>query len=172
MHFVRALREKKLEAEGFNLRKLYRLPNPNRPTEEEITAAREAIRQAGGAIHVNESVSNVLTRARQPKLIETLDIAKVPYEDYIKLEADGTKLAFKNFLQVVYTGEKEEWAYTYYTSPFKKRVPSFQTSVISLKGDYVWLEENGAVTDPLDLLFEGYWGFEKIGDMLPLDYKM
>lgn len=172
MHFVRALRQKTLEEEGFNLRRLYRIPNPNRPTDEEIAAARAALRMADGTANVPDSVTNVLERARQPKLIEKLDIAKVPYEAYIKLDAAGIKLNFKDFLQVVYTGEKEESAYVYHSSPFKKRAPSYQTSVISLKSDYVWLEENGAVTDPLDLLFEGYWGFEKVGDMLPLDYKL
>jgi hypothetical protein len=35
----------------------------------------------------------------------------------------------------------------------------------------VLLEEMGNIIEPLDVLFEGYWGWEKLGDMLPLDYQ-
>jgi hypothetical protein len=30
----------------------------------------------------------------------------------------------------------------------------------------------GNITEPLDVFFEGYWGWEKIGDMLPMDYQL
>lgn len=172
MHFVRTLRQKKLEEERFNVRRLYRVPNPNRPSDEEIAAARAAIRAAGTNAVIHDSVSSVLKRAQQPRLIEQLDLNKVPYEEYVMFSEAGIKLSFSDFMQVVYTGEKEEQAYLQYFSRLRNRKPSYQTSVISLKSDFVWLEENGTVTNPLDLLFEGYWGFEKLGDMLPLNYRL
>lgn len=54
---------------------------------------------------------------------------------------------------------------------FKKREPSYQTSVIYLQTDEVLLEPNGNIVEPLHVFFEGYWGWEKLGDMLPLDYQ-
>jgi hypothetical protein len=54
---------------------------------------------------------------------------------------------------------------------FKPRGPTYQTSVISLNTESVLLEEMGNIIEPLAMLFEGYWSWEKIGDMLPLDYQ-
>ncbi|MBB6611759.1 carboxypeptidase-like regulatory domain-containing protein [Pontibacter sp. Tf4] len=172
MHFIRALRAKKLEEQGFNLRRLYRMPNPNRPSENEIAAARELSRLAGGPAYVHDSVRSVLQRAGLPKHIEQLDARKVPYQEYLQVSQDSVLLRFRDYLQIVYTGEKEEQVYVYLQHPFRKRHPMYQTSVISLQSAFVLVEENGTVSPPLDLLLEGYWGFEKIGDMLPLDYSL
>ncbi|RDV15555.1 carboxypeptidase-like regulatory domain-containing protein [Pontibacter diazotrophicus] len=173
MHFVRAVQQKRLEEEGFNLRRLYRTPNPDRPTEEEIAAARAALKARSGAVQVGgtDSISDILARARLPKTIESLDINPVPYSDYLQQHATGAKLAFDGYFQVVYTGEKEEAGYVWQQSMFKKREPSYQTSVLYLQSDEVLLESNGNIVEPLNVFFEGYWGWEKVGDMLPLDYQ-
>ncbi|MFD3001405.1 carboxypeptidase-like regulatory domain-containing protein [Pontibacter toksunensis] len=173
LHFVRAVQQKRLEEEGFNLRRLYRTPNPDRPTEEQIAAARAALRASGGAMQTggDDSISDILSRARLPKMIESLDINPVPYSDYLQQHAGGAKLAFEGFFQVVYIGEKEEEEYVWQQSMFSERKPSYQTSVIYLESDEVHLESNGNIIEPLNVFFEGYWGWEKLGDMLPLDYK-
>ncbi|GAB3530987.1 carboxypeptidase-like regulatory domain-containing protein [Pontibacter brevis] len=173
MHFVRAVQQKRLEEEGFNLRRLYRKPNPNRPTDEEIAAARAALKASGGAMEAegNDSISDILARASLPKIIESLDINPVPYSSYLQQHAAGAKLAFEEYLQVVYTGEKEEAGYVWQQSMFQKREPSYQTSVLYLQSDEVFLEPNGNIVEPLNVFFEGYWGWEKLGDMLPLDYE-
>jgi hypothetical protein len=57
------------------------------------------------------------------------------------------------------------------TQPFApKRTPSFQTSVLSLLEPYTYLEPNGMILNPYSYLVEGYWGWEKLAEMLPLDY--
>ncbi|WP_439882215.1 carboxypeptidase-like regulatory domain-containing protein [Pontibacter sp. MBLB2868] len=171
MHFVRALQKKQLAEQGFNLRRLYRIPNPNRPTDEEIAQARAAIRLSGTSNAPDNENESILSRARLPKLIQSLDINPVPYEAYLTTEAATATLAFADFMQVVYTGEKEELAYLLQFSDRKSGKPSYQTSVISLHSGSVQLEPNGSVSEPLDVLLEGYWGWEKVGEMLPLDYK-
>ncbi|WP_299822392.1 carboxypeptidase-like regulatory domain-containing protein [uncultured Pontibacter sp.] len=172
MHFVRALRQKQLEEQGFNLRRLYRLPNPDRPTDEEIAAAKAGIREAGGAIKPDDARADILARARLPKLIEQLDKNPVPYAAYLYAAGDEVKLQFEHFMQVVYTGEKEEIDYVQQLKPFNPPKPSYQTSVLSLQTEYVLLDKNGSIHEPLGVLFEGYWGFEKLGDMVPLDYML
>ncbi|MBC5992753.1 carboxypeptidase-like regulatory domain-containing protein [Pontibacter cellulosilyticus] len=172
MHFVRALRQQQLEEQGFNLRRLYRVPNPNRPTDEEIAAIRASAKAAGGSITLDAAATDILARARLPKLIEQLDKNPVPYADYLSFDGDEVKMQFDNYMQVVYTGEKEEMAYVQQLKPFNPPKPSYQTSVISLRSDYVLLDKNGSIYEPLGVLFEGYWGFEKLGDMLPLDYTL
>jgi hypothetical protein len=173
MHFVRALRVQQLQEERFNLRRLIRTPNPNRPSEEELEAARAQLRQRGNytTLAKDDPISITLSKASLPKIIEKLDTAKVPYKQYMHTTETGTFMAFEGFFQVVYTGEKEELSYVQATSMFQSRRPTYQTSVISLRSASVFLEEMGNIIEPLDVLFEGYWGWEKLGDMLPLDYQ-
>jgi hypothetical protein len=173
MHFVRALRVQQLQEERFNLRRLIRTPNPNRPSEEELEAARAQLRQRGNytTLAKDDPISIILSKASLPKIIEKLDTAKVPYKQYMHTTETGTFMAFEGFFQVVYTGEKEELSYVQATSMFQSRRPTYQTSVISLRSASVFLEEMGNIIEPLDVLFEGYWGWEKLGDMLPLDYQ-
>ncbi|QHT66475.1 carboxypeptidase-like regulatory domain-containing protein [Rhodocytophaga rosea] len=174
MHFIRTLREQKLEQEGFNLRRLHRKPNPNRPSEEELEQARAQLRQRGPQVVLKESdpISITLSKASLPKTIEWLDTARVSYQSYLQRQGKEVALGFEGYFQVVYTGEKEEIAYVQSTSGFQPRRPTFQTSVISMKEKSVFLEEMGNISDPLGILFEGYWGWEKIGDLLPLDYQV
>lgn len=174
MHFVRVLRKQQLQEEGFNLRRLIRTPNPNRPSEEELEAAREQLRQRGGDSNLskNDPMSITLSKASLPKILEQLDTAKVPYQTYLCPTEKGVAMAFEGYFQVVYTGEKEESGYVQASSQFQRRGPTYQTSVISLNVDAVLLEETGNIVEPLDVLFEGYWSWEKIGDMLPQDYGL
>lgn len=176
MHFARALQLKRIEEEGFNLRRLYRLPNPNRPTDEEIDDARAHLRASGNTAIVSDSISDILKRARLPRFVERLDINPVPYSEYLTTGRGKARLSFEQFMQVVYTGEQEESAYVSSTSNFlnggSARKPTYQTSVFSLQSDVVEVEASGNFLNPLDVLFEGYWAWEKVGDMLPLDYKL
>ena len=170
MHFARALREKRLEKEGFNLRRLIRKPNPNRPTEEQLEDARKQLRLRGTTVRLDadDPLRIMLSKTSLPKIVEILDTTRIPYSDYLQKEGEEVKMTFEGYFQVVYVGEKEEPAYV--TTSFGTRKPTFQTSVIFLKDKEVFLEKSGSFSEPLGIVFEGYWGWEKVGDMLPLDY--
>jgi len=173
MHFVRTLRQKKLEEEGFNLRRLIRVPNPDRPTEEEFAEARRQLQTLGNSTTLTENhpLNRILAKTSLPKILERLDTTRVPYKEYVTEQGNEVRLSFDGYFQIVYTGEKEEAAYVAASSPFRTRQPTYQTSVISMKEEQVFLEKSGSISDPLALVFEDYWGWEKVGDMLPLDYE-
>lgn len=70
---------------------------------------------------------------------------------------------------VLYTKAKPEQAYFNFDPKAKK---DFQASTVSIiKGESVVIEENGYFFEQADITSNGYWGFEKIGNMLPYDYK-
>ena len=70
---------------------------------------------------------------------------------------------------VIYTNAKPEQAYFNFDPKAKK---NFQVSTLSVaKGESIVIEENGYFFEQTDITTNGYWGFEKIGDMLPYDYK-
>ena len=70
---------------------------------------------------------------------------------------------------VLYTKAKPEQAYLNFDPTAKK---DFQVSTVSVaKGESIVIEENGYFFEQTDITTNGYWGFEKVGDMLPYDYK-
>lgn len=174
MHFVRSARERKLEEDGFNLRRLIRKPNPQRPSDAEISQAREQLRSRASGIRLDptDPASVIISKAGLPKIVETLDTTRVPYKTYLFDDGHNTIMKYEGYFQVVYAREKEEMGFVQSTSPLGKvRTPTWQTSVISLlRAESILLEPAGNIVEPLDVLLEGYWGWEKIGDLLPLDF--
>lgn len=82
--------------------------------------------------------------------------------------------SFMNFVNVTFEAEKEDRTYLYYTkSPFARKRKSraqFQNSSFTITQDTVLVDKSGYIYDPIAIIFDGYWGFEKVSDMLPLDY--
>ncbi|MEL7001940.1 MAG: carboxypeptidase-like regulatory domain-containing protein [Bacteroidota bacterium] len=174
MHFLRALRKRQLEEEQFNLRRLIREPNPERPSDEKIKAARWAYRNTRDSLTQTalDSITDILARARKPRILEYLDTAKVAYENYLIESGEVSELKFDGYFQVVYIGEKEEPSYVRSRSLFRQREPTFQTSIISLTVESDKINPSGSMQDPYSLVYEGYWSWEKLGDMLPLNYTI
>ncbi len=70
---------------------------------------------------------------------------------------------------VIYTKAKPSQAYLDFDPKAKK---DFQVSTVSVaKGESIVIEQNGYFFEQTDITTNGYWGFQKIGDMLPYDYK-
>ncbi len=181
MHFARALYQNKLEAEGFNVRRLQRLPNPNRPPEEEIQAGLKRARsQMSGPVVVKsnssgpeDSLQYWMRMSRLDKTVTYLYKDPIPYHQIIAPDSvrnGQLKLLFSDYLNVVYTKEKEELGYVNQQPFSQRRAPTFQTSLITLTEPYTYIEPNGMIVNPYSHMVEGYWAFEKLAEMLPLDY--
>jgi CarboxypepD_reg-like domain len=72
-------------------------------------------------------------------------------------------------LQVTYTREPED---PRYAQANYKRASSQQVSNVYLvKGtDYLLIDKSSYVYNPLGAVMQGYWGWEKVAEMLPMDY--
>lgn len=104
---------------------------------------------------------------------ETTVPVKNPYLalNYVKDDSAGTVQFRPNQpdMIVIYTKAKPAQAYLDFDPKAKK---DFQVSTVSVaKGESVVIEQNGYFFEQTDITTNGYWGFEKIGDMLPYDYK-
>ena len=70
---------------------------------------------------------------------------------------------------IIYLKGKPEPAYLVFDPKAKK---DFQASTVTVAdGELINIEQNGYYFDQTDITTEGYWGFKKIGDMLPYDYR-
>ena len=75
----------------------------------------------------------------------------------------------QSVVAVIYNDEEPEEAYIKMDSSAKK---NFQLSTLTFaKGASIVIEQNGYYYDQEDIITNGYWGFKKIGDMLPYDYS-
>lgn len=82
-------------------------------------------------------------------------------------------IQFPNYLYVLYTKELEELRYLVKQQPFKKLIPAPQTSIVQLVGtNPVEIFANGHIEPAVAFFLEGYWAYEKLDKLLPLDYKV
>jgi hypothetical protein len=84
-------------------------------------------------------------------------------------------LTYPDLLNVTYTAEYEDESYLkYISSPFDtdaRQLVQHQNSILIFRQDSIRIDHSGYIYNPLGILFDGYWGFERISDMLPLDYS-
>ncbi len=146
MHFMRALHSRKTAEEGFTIRRVL----------ERIDSTK-----AGSGWHTKRVRYLV-----QDLLPATLLINEKTSSDTL------TVLTFDNLMQITYTREKEAPEYMRSLSPFSTRsVGGPQTSIIYMTEPYVTVERNGNFYNPLGVAVEGYWGWEKMAELLPLTYE-
>ena len=88
-------------------------------------------------------------------------------------------LPFDNFLYITYTRERETPEYVQNAKPGGK-MNSVSASKLGQQISWISMaegkqaiefERSGYVYDPLSFYSAGYWGFEKVADMVPINYK-
>jgi hypothetical protein len=80
-------------------------------------------------------------------------------------------LTFEDILQVQYNSQYEEQEYLNFIGE-SGRKPAPRTTLLILQNNSARVDANGITLNPLDVFFEGYWGWEKTGNLLPLDYSI
>jgi hypothetical protein len=165
-HFLKSAMEDRLEEEGYDVRWAERIENPERPEGLDVEKLRFQIRQAE-SWHLQDSLSVLLRKAKLPRFITLVSDHSLRGSELMKKdEKGGYYLIFPGRLQVEYTREKEEPAFR---GPFAKGKAGFQKTTIHKKADRIAVDPSGLVLAPKDLIFEGYMGWEKVGDMVPLN---
>lgn len=180
-HFLKSLLNDTFTNEGFIVNQFKRVPNPERPSEDDIKKAREVMRlnkslvidfsrKENKALTTLDSAWVTIKKARLPKSRDYLYKSKLKKDDILTFKNHAYYLSFDNNLSIVYTKEKEEMAFITRNAFSKKRDPLYQTSsFIPLKKDII-LDIRGVLVNPLEVFLEGYWSYEKFGNSLPLDY--
>ncbi len=169
-------------------------PRSNAQEKRWLKAREEAFR--GSSMHFMRSLHAGKTEPQGfviQRIIERQDSSKKGLASQVKTErylikdplpgsflvdsdsssAELTRVQFDNLVQVTYTLEKESVEYrrehsfmnsaTFASSP--------QTSIVRLVQPCILVEPNGNYYNPLGIVFEGYWGWEKMADMLPFTYE-
>lgn len=180
-HFFRSLYEHKSLEEGFLINKIIKIPNPNRYPENVINeniaqiktvAEKTGIRKVAGKI--DAGLLEFWTKQKEmPKFIDKFSRADVNPDTLVHDYNENLKwMNYTEALCVQYTKEKESLAYSntgfWVFRPLD--VPENEISVVRLTQAPVRFYANGGIYDSRSMLYEGYWAYEKIGDMVPMDY--
>ena len=153
MHFMRAVHTRTTDDEGFEVRRVL-----ERTDSTKTTVTNRPKSAATWQVKTTRFVIN-------DKLPGTFLIDDNQSSDSL------TVLAFENLIQITYTQERESTEYLRSVSPFSIGAAGPQTSLMYLTQPYVTVERNGNFQDQLGIIFEGYWGWEKMAELLPLTYE-
>lgn len=142
MHFLRSVADNNMQYQGFVVHHIQRIPNAAQSNEGQIEKNAKEYEYREEIIKLN----------------------MVPHE-YSRLKNDVPNLRFKDHLRITYSHEFPDENFPQ-KSEFKNQV-----SLLSLDTDEVEILKQGVLKRPLEAFVLGYWSFEKVGDMVPVNFK-
>lgn len=172
-HFYTSLFQGRPEENGFLIYKLVKTPNPQRPAEEIINSSIKRLGQKQIVFNGSDSLSYWLKQKKLTPFINTLIKQPILIDTLVKSHFEDVKqINFEDILYVVYKNEREHKDYQATGNQISRPsdLRNYQISLINLINGPVVFYANGALDDPRTTLYEGYWVYEKIADLVPLDY--
>lgn len=169
-HFLKSVFDNQVATEGFVARKVRIVPNP--PFARADSLRQQLLRRRRqSALTAAEQDSLVRWAKVMPSLL-LLYTTPRPIDSLRRVTADGRVfLRFSDCLQVTYLREVPD---PLYPGPPDETVapgPAQQVSRLQLLQREAELQPNGQLLDPMALFTENYWGFEKMGEFLPVNYS-
>jgi hypothetical protein len=169
-HLIRSLYEGTTAEEGFEFRTVVRTNNPVRPSQSQIDAAKDLNALSANSTEQDSLHKNFIRKERLNPYVDRLIDELVPDSDLVRVDEKGRKyLVFDNLLHVTYTMELESIEYL---QQFSTKKPGNQQSILLLNNMEVEIFKNGTYGNRSGIFLEGYMGWEKIGELMPLDYKL
>jgi hypothetical protein len=170
-HFLRSVYTGNLKGNGFMAQQVRLTPNP------QVTRLEQLQRRPASSLTAAQRDSLGQLADLQP-VLATLYPAARPLDSLRRVAPDGTIfLRFKHELQVVHFGEAPDANYdapmaTLGPEPRKQPYPAKrEVSRLRLQVPEAEIRPNGTLRTSTDVSRAEYWGFEKIGEFLPLDYQ-
>lgn len=173
-HFLLSVHTGQVTAEGFLVQKVRVVPNPGFPRADSLA---QALRKARRYAPFSQADQDSLARwTKVPQAFSLLYTAPRPLDSLRRVQPDSGRvwLRFRDYLQVTYLQEAPDPAYPS-ARPISAQAaaalpPKGQISTLILLKPEIEILKNGQLQDPLAVFTDGYWGFEKMGEFLPLDY--
>lgn len=178
-HFFKSLYANRIKEEGFVINKLGTIPNPGRKPDSLINATIKRLTSGQSGLNRvitfngSDSLSYWLKQRNEPKEINILIRGDVLIDTLVKsFNADLKQMNYKDALYIIYKNELKSSSYN--SSGLKQSRPpdlaNYQISVLDLMVPPVLFYANGGIYDPRSLLYKGYLAYEKVADLVPMDY--
>lgn len=180
-HFFRSLYARNTSEEGFILNKMLKIPNPNRYPDSVIyknlvslnTPPKSTIISKATMPKDQVRIAFWQKQMDMPKYIDHLDRNEISPSTLVSIYNHNLKLLdYSGKLAISYAKERESLAYSktgfWIFRPLD--IPDYQISIANLGENGLRFYESGGVYDPRAALYEGFWAYEKVADMVPMDY--
>ncbi|NML67773.1 carboxypeptidase-like regulatory domain-containing protein [Hymenobacter sp. RP-2-7] len=177
-HFLKSVRDNRLKSEGYLAQQVK--VTPNRRYVQADTLRQRLLRRLHGRAPSDAQqdsmarLMGVLNNAAP--VLASIQPGAQPIDSLRRVSADREHvyLRFRQELQVAYFGEAPDPNYEQPMSPLGRTKATYpaqrEVSRLKLTDPEVEIMPNGTLADPLAVEVGEYWGFEKIGEFLPLDY--
>ncbi|AMJ64825.1 hypothetical protein AXW84_04820 [Hymenobacter sp. PAMC 26628] len=166
LHFLRSAYAGRLAEEGFLLQRLSRRPNRRRAAADSLVRRWQAAGRNHGSLP--DSVWRLLT---QPKEFTLVYEDRLPLDSVRTAAAGRVWLRFRDLLAVTYENARPDPGFHAPGAITGHPLPGRQESILQLRPPpAAELAPNAVPVAPLSLVTEGYWSFEKMAELLPLDY--
>jgi hypothetical protein len=173
LHFMRSVYRNKISEEGFQVRRLRKVPNSEKQRVKnkfKVTITGNSSTQKYIPDFEKDSSTYYNKIMRQPDFFDVIDTALLN-GDSIAYAVDSVTagLEFPNYLLVVY---KNKLAPIEYQRLAPENGQAMLSQLTLIAGRPINIQANGVYYYPVDLLSLGYWAWsEKMATMLPFDYK-
>jgi hypothetical protein len=168
LHFMRSIYTDSLVENGFEVHRMVRIEN----------FEKERVKKIYKPFNNKDTTLSEDSFRYYQRVMQQKDYTDRYYNDaltadslVVKEEGEFKQVFFPDFLYVIYRRENENQMYLSYT--FTARKPMYQSSHLFLvSGQPVYIDAGGTHYPAEELFSIGYWAWsEKIGEMLPTDYK-
>ena len=172
-HFLRSVRAGRVAEEGFTAQRLRIVPNPRFAWADSLR--RQLLREHLNSTFTRSEQDSLGRWSKEPQAFSMLYTALRPMDSLRRVAAGGDPvfLHFRDNLQVSYLREAPDPFYQIRTAlPTNAPYPPAdrQVSQLVLMQREIEIQPNGQLTNPLAVFTDEYWGFEKMGEFLPVNY--
>lgn len=164
-HFLRSVYQRRVQEEGFQVQSLRLELNRRRAWADTFALNHSAL----GHRRLPAQVVRYLGEPQQTPLLS----GSLPLDSLSRWQTGPTRvwLRFPAMLAVTYRPETQDPAYQRQFSTAARRSDNAQRSVLHLRTPEAEITFSGKLLTDWAVVTEGYWAFEKIGEMLPADYE-
>ncbi|MBD2724062.1 carboxypeptidase-like regulatory domain-containing protein [Hymenobacter armeniacus] len=172
-HFLKSVHDGDISSAGFVAQRLRIIPNKRFPRADSLR--RQLLREHMNSAFSRAEQDSLARWAKVPPAFSMLYTKPRPIDSLRRVSADGQRvsLRFVDNLQVSYLREGPDPLYQIRTTlPTNAPLPPSdrQVSQLVLMVPEIEIQPNGQLTNPLAVFTDEYWGFEKMGEFLPVNY--
>ncbi|MEM9329454.1 MAG: carboxypeptidase-like regulatory domain-containing protein, partial [Bacteroidota bacterium] len=154
--------------DGFRSYAISRTYNPEKPSADTLRQIQRSVAafRAGSGEKVSLRQRELLSKANLPDSIDLVAKKMWHYWEALAIDEEGATLQAPLRLRVVYLEEPPSALYRQQTHVYREE----QTSHVEVK-QTVRIYPDGHYSPTTALLFTGYMAWERVGDMLPINFE-
>jgi hypothetical protein len=166
VHFFRSALKNRLDEEGFSVHQIAIYNNPQRPPDSLIKAKISFFKNSK-----RDSLSYWTKKSKLPKNLQTLMRYPLTGKEIIKPSGMPGEYALGCENDALYIAYNKNHHFHIENSFNHLDASNTEATVVHFVTPYAFIEENGGITNPNSVSFDGVWARNRIAEELPVNYE-